>query len=212
MIFKRYCVIYSIVLCHFHFNTLSCKVFVATISRMAISLRVTLELVAKEKHSGKTIDAKKAIDAIKQKDVRDKLAKSKIEIEYVDLAYVDRNTGEIEDDETNVAVVVAVVCVVAFIAVAAVAAFIVLKRRNQGNLNTNLTMTERIAQRGNSKEDLLRSDIMMSNIDQVGMKNMAYSGDVDYRASHVPIDESFMIDVSGKMKNGGETKKPEQIS
>ena len=85
--------LYSIVLCHFHFNTLSCKVFlttafVATISRMAISLRVTLELVAKNKNSGKTIDAKKAIDAIKQKDVRDKLAKSKIEIEGVDLGRV----------------------------------------------------------------------------------------------------------------------------
>ena len=43
------------------------------------------------------------------------------------------------------------------------------------------------------------------------MKNMAYSGDVDYRASHVPIDESFMIDVSGQMKKGAETKKPEQV-
>ena len=41
---------------------------------------------------------------------------------------MDRNTGEKEDDDSNVAVVVAVVCVVAFIAVAAVAAFIALKR------------------------------------------------------------------------------------
>ena len=53
---------------------------------------------------------------------------------------------------------------VAFVVVAAVATFIILRRRRQGNAGAKMTMTERMALRGQSKDDLLRSDIMMSNV------------------------------------------------
>ena len=79
-------------------------------------------------------------------------------------AYGDKSLAIGKPKSSSTATIAAVIGVVAFIAVAAVAAFIIIRKRNQQNAGAKMTMTERMALRGQSKDDLLRSDIMMSNV------------------------------------------------
>ena len=81
------------------------------------------------------------------------------------VAYAEKSsTGTEEKTSSSVATIGAVIGIVVFLALAAFAAFFVLRKRTRENSGTKMTMIERMALRGQSKEDLFRSDMVMSNV------------------------------------------------
>ena len=80
------------------------------------------------------------------------------------VAYAEKSGTSTEEKTSSAATIAAVIGIVVFLALAAFAAFFILRRRTREHSDTKMTMIERMALRGQSKEDLFRSDIMMSNV------------------------------------------------
>jgi len=161
------------------------------------AVKIDIEVVVRENDGSTTLSAEDAVDVINQEKVKRQLKAENFEVSKVAMAYADTSRGNPEEKTSSAATIAAAVGVSVFVLVAAFMAFIIMRRRRQQNAGSKMTMTERMALRGQSKDDLLRSDIMMSNVEHMGIDNRGPAGD---RSSTYPIEESFMINVSGQIK------------
>eukprot|EP00794_Sanderia_malayensis_P006322 gene6322-7046_t len=173
------------------------------------ALDFNLEIVVRDAKTGKALGADEALDVIQNKNVLSGLENENIKVQKVSKAVnPEPRTGN--NNKSRNTAIAATLAVVGCIALVGLAVFVYRRRQNQNNSEETLTMSERIAQRRQSKEDLLRADILMSNVDG-SRTNDGFEGGLANRESRFEVEDTFMIDAPGKLKQDAEAKRNEQL-